>query len=373
MSFFLSFSFFKRAFSVPGLRSNEIQINEQDLVNYRDETREAFLHSYNSYLRYAYPYDELMPLSCGPRKHTNRTRGSIDDVLGGYMLTLIDSLDSLIIFKEYTLFFDALDKISTISFSTDIEVSVFELNIRVLGGLLSAHQLAVELFSDSDNDGRIYDGELLLNLAIDVGNALLPAFNTKTGIPIHKVNLIKGVNKQERTYTCTAAGTSFLLEMGLLSRLTGDPIYESAARKSLQYVWDKRSKNDLVGGLIDVHTGQWLEGHISIGAGVDSFYETILKSSILLGDSHILETFNQAYTAVEKHTRMEGYYREVDMNTKQLFTNYVSALGAFWPALQVLHGDISGGIQTFKQFEGLWDVYGSLPDIYNLIGTAYVT
>jgi hypothetical protein len=26
------------------------------------------------------------------------------------------------------------------------------------------------------------------------------------------------------------------------------------------------------------------------------------------------------------------------MNTKQLFTNYVSALGAFWPALQVLHG-----------------------------------
>jgi hypothetical protein len=75
MSFFLSLSFFKRAFSVTRVRSNKVQINEKDLINYRDETREAFLHSYNSYLRHAYPYDELMPISCGPRKHTNRSRG----------------------------------------------------------------------------------------------------------------------------------------------------------------------------------------------------------------------------------------------------------------------------------------------------------
>jgi mannosidase alpha-like ER degradation enhancer 1 len=146
---------------------------------------------------------------------------------------------------------------------------------------LSAHQLAVELFSDIDSEGRIYDGELLLNLAITVGNALLPAFETTTGVPIHKVNLIKGVNKQERTYTCTAAGTSFLLEMGLLSRLTGNPVYESVARKSLQSVWDKRSEIDLVGGLIDVHTGQWLEGHTSIG--IKLFYKLRIVVFITYG------------------------------------------------------------------------------------------
>ena len=43
-----------------------------------------FHHAYDSYLRHAYPYDELRPLSC-----------SGVDTWGSYSLTLIDALDTL--------------------------------------------------------------------------------------------------------------------------------------------------------------------------------------------------------------------------------------------------------------------------------------
>ena len=39
----------------------------RELVNLRDETKEAFLHSYDSYIKHAFPFDELKPLSCLPR------------------------------------------------------------------------------------------------------------------------------------------------------------------------------------------------------------------------------------------------------------------------------------------------------------------
>jgi len=43
-----------------------------------------FYHAFDGYMKYAFPLDELRPLSC---------QG--EDSLGGYALTLIDSLDTL--------------------------------------------------------------------------------------------------------------------------------------------------------------------------------------------------------------------------------------------------------------------------------------
>lgn len=76
-----------------------------------------------------------------------------------------------------------------------MNVSVFETTIRVLGGLLSAHLLATDpslgIYNASHflrDEGSGYHGELL-GLATDLGSRLLPAFNTKTGIPYGTVNL----------------------------------------------------------------------------------------------------------------------------------------------------------------------------------------
>ena len=60
---------------------------------------------------------------------------------------------------------------------------------------------------------------------------------------------------------------SLILEMGALSRLTGDPKYESAALRALRKLWSMRSSLNLLGTTLDVSTGEWIEYSSGIGAG----------------------------------------------------------------------------------------------------------
>jgi hypothetical protein len=102
----------------------------------KDEVHAMFTDSFESYMQHAYPYDELRPLSCSGK-----------NVFGpkGYALTLIDSLDTLAILGDFTTFDAAIRRvIREITFDVDVNVSVFETNIRAVGGLLSAHFLAMK-------------------------------------------------------------------------------------------------------------------------------------------------------------------------------------------------------------------------------------
>lgn len=112
---------------------------------------------------------------------------------------------------------------------------IFYVLIR-LGGLLSAHVLSGYL---QEHYSRMpwYKGELL-NLAFDLGYRLLPAFNTTTGIPHSKVNLMHGLRSQKLSNskeTCTACAGTMILEFAALSRLTGDPIFEEKAHKGARH------------------------------------------------------------------------------------------------------------------------------------------
>lgn len=60
-----------------------------------------------------------------------------------------------------------------------------------------------------------------------------------------------------------------------------------------------------MGALIDIRTGQWLHQHTGIGAGIDSFYETLFKGSILLGDDRLLAWYDEAYFAIMNNTLIE--------------------------------------------------------------------
>lgn len=77
--------------------------------------------------------------------------------------------------------------IEWVSFDVNTKPQVFETTIRVLGGLLSGHIFA-------NRTGQPfhlpwYRGELLA-LAHDLGNRLLPAFATPTGLPYARVYII---------------------------------------------------------------------------------------------------------------------------------------------------------------------------------------
>lgn len=61
-------------------------------------------------------------------------------------VTLIDTLDTLVVMGEFVEFRSAVNMVSKQirSFDFDINVSLFETTIRLLGGLLSAHLFAVD-------------------------------------------------------------------------------------------------------------------------------------------------------------------------------------------------------------------------------------
>lgn len=129
-------------------------------------------------------------------------------------MTLVDTLDTLCVIGDYDEFEHAVKLvIENVKLDNDIIVSVFETNIRMVGGLLSAHVLA-ELIRKNERRGskymKWYRGELL-EMAKDLGYRLLPAFNTTTGIPHARVNLKYGMKSEQlknSRETCTAcAGT----------------------------------------------------------------------------------------------------------------------------------------------------------------------
>ena len=49
--------------------------------------------------------------------------------------------------------------------------------------------------------------------------------------------IVQGVPEQETRVTCTACAGTLLLEFGLLSRLTWNPVYEEAARNAAMQVY----------------------------------------------------------------------------------------------------------------------------------------
>lgn len=85
-------------------------------------------------------------------------------------------------------------------------------------------------------------------------------------------------------YSGTAGAGSLILEFATLSRLTGDPSFEKAAKKAFFAIWNRKSDIGLVGNTINIRTGDWISPEVlSIGAGIDSFFEYAIKWYILSG------------------------------------------------------------------------------------------
>ncbi|CAG5008123.1 unnamed protein product [Parnassius apollo] len=333
----------------------------------REESRRMFYHAYDAYMDNAYPADELMPLSCKGRwRGITPSRGDMDDVLGNFSLTLVDSLDTLVVMGDFSEFSRAVRLVvRDVTFDHDIIVSVFETNIRMLGGLLSAHVLATKLRGEVPVL-RWYNGELL-TLAEDLGRRLLPAFNTSTGIPHGRVNLRHGIRGlSESRETCTACAGTMILEMAALSRLTGDPIFEQKAHRAMDQLWKIRHRtSDLMGTVINIHSGDWVRKDSGVGAGIDSYYEYCLKAYILLGDEKYLARFNRHYNAVMKYISRGPVMLAVHMHRPHLQSrNFMDALLAFWPGLQVLLGDVRPAVETHEMLYQVMQRHTFIPEAF---------
>uniref|UniRef100_A0A8D9DVG5 alpha-1,2-Mannosidase n=1 Tax=Cacopsylla melanoneura TaxID=428564 RepID=A0A8D9DVG5_9HEMI len=344
-------------------------MSKEEKMTLREEARDMFYHAYNAYMDNAYPADELMPLSCKGRwRSIHTSRGDIDDTLGNFSLTLIDTLDTLAILGDLSEFEHAVKLISdTVSFDSDIVVSVFETNIRVLGGLLSGHVLA-EYFKLNSDIMQWYTGQLL-ELAKDIGFRLLPAFNTTTGIPHGRINLRHGLKPKGLAWsvdTCTACAGTMILEMAALSRLSGLPVFEAKAHRAMDGLWAARNRDsDLMGTVLNVDSGDWIRRDSGVGAGIDSYYEYCLKAYVLLGQDKYLSRFDKHYSAVMKYISRGPLLLDVHMHKPQMPSrNFMDALLAFWPGLQVLKGDIKPAVEIHEMLYQVMQRHNFIPEAF---------
>ncbi|XP_016043949.1 ER degradation-enhancing alpha-mannosidase-like protein 3 isoform X3 [Erinaceus europaeus] len=336
-----------------------------------NQVLEMFDHAFGNYMEHAYPADELMPLTCRGRvRGQEPSRGDVDDALGKFSLTLIDSLDTLVVLNKTKEFEDAVRKVlRDVNLDNDVVVSVFETNIRVLGGLLGGHSLAIML-KEKGEYMQWYNDELL-HMAKQLGYKLLPAFNTTSGLPYPRINLKFGIRKPEartgtETDTCTACAGTLILEFAALSRFTGATIFEEYARKALDFLWEKRQRSsNLVGVTINIHTGDWVRKDSGVGAGIDSYYEYLLKAYVLLGDDSFLERFNTHYDAIMRYISQPPLLLDVHIHKPMLNARtWMDALLAFFPGLQVLKGDIRPAIETHEMLYQVIKKHNFLPEAF---------
>lgn len=319
-----------------------------------------FDHAFNSYLDYAYPSDELLPLSCGP---TNN--------FGNLSVTLLDTLDTLFLLKRFSSFVSHVKYLEDhLSFDQDVVVSVFETTIRVLGSLLSAHGFLVEPVPEIGfNSTEWYPSynNHLLNLAVDLADRLMPAFDTATSIPFGAINLRYGVMRQESRVASTAGAGSLLLEFGTLSRYTGDPRYYQSAFAAMNALHSRASALGLVGNHINIDTGRWVATEAGVGGLSDSFYEYMLKGYVLFGDKRLLTMFRQSYKAIRTHLYKRPWYLDAEMTSGVTSSLRYSSLAAFWPGVQTLVGDTQAAIETTRAHYAVWRKYGCLPEGYHVL------
>jgi hypothetical protein len=159
--------------------------------------RAELVHAWSGYERFAWRHDEL-----ALRSHSGR-----DGYESTLLLTPVDALDTLILAGLDDEAARARDAVATgLRFDRAGSVQLFEVTIRVLGGLLSAHELT--------GDPR------LLDLVEELGDRLLPAFDSPTGMPYRYVDLATGATRGAESNPAEI-GTLILLWYGEAEMTTG--------------------------------------------------------------------------------------------------------------------------------------------------------
>src|SRR3989442_2365486 len=203
----------------PVVAASQSQVHKRQLAA---QVRAEFLHAWQGYKKYCWGHDDLKPL----------TKTCHDWYAEPLLMTPVDALDTMLVMglkdearvtREYIATHLSLDK--------DIDVQNFEITIRLLGGLLSSYEMT--------GDKR------LLNLADDLGNRLLPVFESPTGIPYRYVNSKTG--KVRGNVTNPAEAGTLLIEFGTLAKLTRKQLFYDKAKRALVEIYKRRSPIGLVG------------------------------------------------------------------------------------------------------------------------------
>ncbi|KAI4472103.1 mannosyl-oligosaccharide alpha-12-mannosidase-related [Holotrichia oblita] len=241
---------------------------------------DAFRHAWKGYKKYAWGHDNLKPISEGYSEWF------------GLGLTIVDSIDTIYIMGLREEYEEARNWIEQhLHFTNNRDVNLFEVTIRVLGGLLGIYHLTGD--------------RMFLNKALDLGDRLLPSFASETGIPYSDINLFTRTAHPPKWSpdSSTAEVTTLQLEFRDLSRASGDPKYENAVMKISEHIHHLHKQDGLVPIFINPNSGQFRSyATITFGARGDSYYEYLLKQWLQTGKTidFLRDDYLQAIEGVQK-------------------------------------------------------------------------
>ena len=244
----------------------------------------------------------------------------------------------------------------------------------MLGGLLSAFELS----------GR----ESLLRKADELGERLLFAFHTPTGLPYGTL----GLKTRSRYNPSWANGASTIaevmtlqLEFRALSRHTGRPEYEAVASRVMDHLHEMPRPAGLPAGLlpmfisvesgqvcnhicnhtcnhicnhISVESGQFTSDIVTLGARADSAYEYLLKQWLLSGrtDERARAMYEESVSAMSRHLVRSGGASKCDNCTyigswnyrSKAYTEQMDHLVCFVPGMLALGAQGESGAEHLQ-------------------------
>ncbi len=253
----------------------------QNKTELTGEIKAEFRHAYDAYLAHAKGSDALRPI----------TKKGYNEFYKSFMLTPLESYSTLKLmgFEQEALQVKE-EVLAKLNFKDYVNVPTTEFGQRVVGSLIAAYQL--------DGDERFLD------LAQDLANRLLVAFNTPTGMPQRLISIGRRASRENQ---CTPEQVGGLVvEFGLLSKLTNNPIYYQKAKAAALKLWELRSEDDLLGSKIDVEKGKWVNASVNVTRANSGYWAALLKTYLLLGDNDLKAIFQNGMKALQKNVLQEN-------------------------------------------------------------------
>ncbi|KAJ4351359.1 uncharacterized protein N0V89_006699 [Didymosphaeria variabile] len=290
----------------PGQKGDDYDYTgfEQNQTKRADAVIEMFRFAWNGYYSIAFPNDDLLPVTSNYSNSRN-----------GWGVTPVDGLDTAIIMEQTDIVNQILDFIPTIDFTkvdtaarrgASLSVSLFETNIRYVGGLLAAYDLLKGPFDHLDVDEDKV--EALLTQCVTLADTLKFAFNTTSGIPVNNIFINNGTfapryRMADGTWSAGLAELgSLVIEWQRLSDLSGNPEYGDLAQKAMNYFLQPSTEvwPGLTGGNFSVETGEILDAYGGWTSGNDSAYEYLIKMYVYDPEKYAL--YGDRFTAAADST-----------------------------------------------------------------------
>jgi len=311
------------------------------------QVRDEFLHAWNGYKRFAWGYDEVLPISGKPKDFFVQGHSfglSVIEAMDTlYVMGLDDELQACVAWLKAHLDFDV-----------DGNVQMFEAVIRMVAGLLTGYYATGERF--------------LLDGAKDLADRLLVCFTkSPSGAPYRYANLKTGAVSDPKSNLAEIG--SNILEFGDLSRLTGDAKYVNASMKAYETVMAKRSDIDLLGADFDIEKGEFIgTDDVAPDEPVDSFYEYLWGGWQMLSNAQARDWYFLLTDAIVKYKpqQIAGnlWFRTVDYRTgKPTADTTSSELAAFYAELIAKSGYRQIGEAFYDSWTSILDKYQLIPEV----------